>query len=97
MFTFRSKTTRVAPDPQNAPLAFLRPLRGISDFALGSWVFGADHGLRSLRARTKAALAAAKARGTRLGAARPAGAVRCMLGYGRAVPVGGLINHARRP
>jgi hypothetical protein len=51
---------QVAPDPQNAPLAFYRPLRGISGFALGSWLFGADHGLRWLRARTMAALAAAK-------------------------------------
>jgi hypothetical protein len=40
---------------------------------------GLDHGLRWLRARTKAALAAAKARGTRLGATRKAaGAVQRM-------------------
>ena len=33
---------KVAPDPQNAPLAFYRPLRGISGFALGSWVWTTD-------------------------------------------------------
>jgi hypothetical protein len=64
MFTFRSQAPS-GPRPSKRTLGLLKATTRISGFAL-------DHGLRWLRARTKAALAAAKARGTRLGATRKA-------------------------